>query len=120
MVRLASATLLLSLGPLSLAATPALAADGAQVFAVQCMVCHKEVSTALAPALVGAAGGKIAARPDFTYSPALKARGGSWTDANLDAFLKGPATFAPGTKMFVAPQSDESRTALVSYLKTLR
>ena len=48
------------------------------------------------------AGAKIAARPDFTYSPALKAKDGAWTDANLDAFLKAPMAFAPGTRMPVA------------------
>ena len=44
----------------------------------------------------------------------------TWTDANLDAFLKGPADFAPGTKMFIQPLSDEDRAAVIEYLKTLK
>jgi cytochrome c2 len=101
-------------------AAPALAADGAQVFAMQCRVCHQAASTPMAPALTGVAGAKIAARQDFTYSPALKAKVGGWTDANLDAFLKSPTAFAPGTKMPVAVPSDEGRAAIITYLHTLK
>ena len=106
---------------LSLAATPALAADGAQLFAMQCKLCHQPAgSTAMAPSLAGVAGGAIASKSDFNYSPALKAHGGTWTDENLNAFLKAPAAFAPGTKMFATVPSDENRVAIVDYLKTLK
>src|SRR4030095_4460276 len=88
---------------LSLAAAPALAADGAQLFNMQCKMCH--VGSTMGPSLVGVAGGKIA-DGSFAFSPALKAKEGAWTDANLDAFLKAPATFAPGTKMMISVPSD--------------
>lgn len=104
----------------ALAATPALAADGQALFNMQCKMCHQAASTAMAPSLVGVAGAKIAGRSDFTYSPALKGHGGTWTDASLDAFLKSPMAFAPGTKMPVSVPSDENRAALVGYLKTLK
>ena len=103
---------------LSLLAAPALAADGAQLFAMQCKMCHG--GSVMGPTLNGVAGGPIAAKPGFAYSPALKAKGGTWTDANLDAYLKAPATFAPGTKMLISVPSDESRAALIGYLKTLK
>jgi len=102
---------------LSLVAAPALAADGAQLFNMQCKMCHS--GGPMGPSLNGVAGGKIAAK-DFAYSPALKAKGGTWTDANLDAFLKAPAQFAPGTKMLIAVPSDENRAALIGFLKTLK
>jgi cytochrome c len=102
------------------AASPALAADGQALFNMQCKMCHQPASTAMAPALAGVAGAKIAARTDFTYSPALKAKDGTWTDANLDAFLKAPMTFAAGTKMPVSVPSDENRAAIIGYLKTLK
>jgi cytochrome c len=105
---------------LSLAAGPALAEDGAQLFNMQCRMCHQAASTVMAPALTGVAGAKIAARPDFTYSPALKAKDGSWTDANLDAFLKSPQAFAPGTRMGVSVPSDPARAAIIAYLHTLK
>jgi cytochrome c len=105
---------------LSVAATPAFAADGAQVFEAQCKMCHQAVSSEIAPSLAGVAGAKIAARDDFAYTQALKDKNDTWTDTNLDAFLKAPSDFAPGTKMFAAPQSDENRSALIDYLKTLK
>jgi cytochrome c len=104
-------------------AGPALAqtVDGAGVFANQCQGCHVGPSTPLAPSLAGVAGAKIAGRTDFDYSAGLKAKNGdTWTDANLDTFLKGPQDFAAGTAMYIAPQSDENRKALIEYLKTLK
>lgn len=116
MIRFAAALLLAAA-----AATPVLAADGAEVFAAQCRMCHSGPSTSLAPSLDGVAGAKIAGRDDFSYSPALKAKDGTWTDDNLNALLKGPADFAPGTRMFVSPPlSDENRGAVIEYLKTLK
>jgi cytochrome c2 len=103
-----------------LAAQPALAADGAQLFAMQCRVCHQGASTSMAPSLAGVAGAKIADRQDYAYSPALKAKAGAWTDANLDAFLKSPGAFAPGTKMPVSVPADEGRAAIIGYLHTLK
>lgn len=103
---------------LALAAAPAFAADGAQTFNLQCKMCHG--GTPMAPSLVGTAGGPIAGKPDFAYSPALKAKGGTWTDANLDAFLKAPSVFAPGTRMMISVPDDATRAALIEYLKTLK
>ena len=121
MVRLAIAPLAVVGAALALAAGPALAADGAQLFNMQCKLCHNPSgSTAMAPSLSGVAGSAIASKTDFNYSPALKSHGGTWTDENLDTFLKGPAAFAPGTKMFAMVPSDENRAAIVDYLKTLK
>ena len=102
---------------LSLLAAPAVAADGQQLFNMQCKMCH--TGGPMGPTLAGVAGGKIAAK-EFAYSPALKAKGGTWTDANLDAFLKAPSQFAPGTKMLISVPSDENRAALIGFLKTLK
>lgn len=112
MLRLAAAAL-----ALSLAAAPALAADGAQLFNMQCKMCHG--GSPMGPSLAGVAGQKIG-EGAFAFSPALKNKEGVWTDANLDAFLKSPSTFAPGTKMMISVPNDESRAALVAYLKTLK
>jgi cytochrome c len=114
MYRVAALAALASLS----AAAPAAAADGAQLFNMQCKMCH--AGSPMGPALNGVAGGAIAAKPGFAYSPALKNKGGAWTDANLDAFLKAPAQFAPGTKMLIGVPSDESRAAIIGYLKTLK
>jgi cytochrome c len=102
---------------MSLAAAPALAADGAQLFNMQCKMCHG--GSSIGPSLVGVAGGKIAAG-SFAYSAALKAKKGAWTDENLDAFLKAPAAFAPGSKMAISVPNDLNRAAIIGYLKTLK
>jgi cytochrome c len=97
---------------------PAAAADGAQLFNMQCKMCHG--GSVMGPTLGGVAGGAIAAKAGFAYSPALKAKTGTWTDANLDAYLKAPGSFAPGTRMLISVPSEESRAAIVGYLKTLK
>jgi cytochrome c len=112
MLRLAAA-----LAALAFAATPAAAQDGAQLFNMQCRMCH--TGSPMGPALTGVAGGDIASK-SFAYSPALKNKEGVWTDANLDAYLKAPATFAPGTKMLISVPNDANRAAIISYLKTLK
>ena len=108
----------LAVAALAFAAGPALAADGEQLFNMQCKMCHG--GTPMGPPLTGVAGGKIAAKEGFVYSEALKAKGGTWTDENLDAFLKAPTQFAPGTKMMIAVPADDSRQAIIAYLKTLK
>lgn len=113
MIRVAAAAL-----ALSFAAAPAFAADGQQLFNMQCKMCHS--GGPMGPSLTGVAGAKIASKEGFAYSPALKAKGGTWTDANLDAFLKAPAQFAPGTKMMMSVPSDENREAVIAFLKTLK
>lgn len=118
MYRAAARLALLGAALLPLCAAPALAQDGAQLFNLQCKMCHG--GSPLGPTLAGVAGGDIAAKAGFAYSPGLKNKGGTWTDANLDAFLKAPAQFAPGTKMLIAVPADASRAAIIGYLKTLK
>lgn len=101
-----------------IAAVPAAAADGGQLFNMQCKMCHG--GSVMGPSLAGVAGGAVAAKAGFVYSGALKAKGGTWTDANLEAYLKAPSAFAPGTRMMISVPSDENRAAIIGYLKTLK
>ena len=95
------------------------AADGAKIFQLQCKTCHQAKSTPMGPSLNGVAGRAIASLSDYKYSPGLTAKGGTWTDASLDAFLTGPAKFAAGSKMPAALPGAADRTAVIAYLKTL-
>ncbi|MEW5683468.1 MAG: c-type cytochrome [Pseudomonadota bacterium] len=113
MTRLAVAAALFTLA----AGAPAMAADGAQLFNMQCKMCH--AGGPMGPSLAGVAGGPVASKT-FAYSAGLKAKGGAWSDANLDAFLKAPASFAPGTKMMISVPNAENRAAIIGYLKTLK
>ncbi|MBU2136590.1 MAG: c-type cytochrome [Alphaproteobacteria bacterium] len=125
-VRATSLRLPVLLAGLILAAAPGLAqaqaaaSTGARLFNLQCKTCHGDKSTPAGPTLTGVAGAPIAARSDFNYSAGLKAKGGTWTDAALDAYLAKPMAFAPGTRMMVAVPDANNRAAIVAYMKTLK
>jgi cytochrome c len=106
----------------ALLATPSLAADGAALYAGQCKGCHGDAGRGgpAGPALKGVSGRKVASAPGFAYSAGLKAKGGSWNDANLDAFLTNPGGFAPGSRMFSRVAAPADRAAVIAYLKTLK
>ena len=113
-----------TLAALTTAASSASADDvGKAMFAGRCGACHSVATTKsgpIAPSLKGVYGRKIASLPDFSYSAALKAKGGAWTASALDTFLTAPSAFAPGTKMFIAVTSPADRAALIGYLKTAK
>jgi cytochrome c len=105
---------------LAFAAGPAFA-DGADDFNTNCGGCHSlDASSPVAPSLKGVVGRKIASLPDFQYSDALKAKGGSWTDASLNAFLADPKAFAPGTTMLVSVPDPAERKTIIDYLRTVK
>jgi cytochrome c len=88
-----------------------------------CGACHsvKAGENRLGPTLAGVAGRKPGAVAGFKYSAAMKAKGGKWTDAELDSFLANPRAALPGTTMAFAGQKDAAKRAeLVAYLKTLK
>jgi cytochrome c len=88
----------------------------------RCAACHMVGAGAvngLGPELNGISGRAIASVTGFSYSTALKGKGGVWDDASLDAFIASPAKWAPGTKMAFAGIGDAAeRKALIEYLKT--
>lgn len=50
----------------------------------------------------------------------MKDRGGTWTEADLDAYLTKPRVFLPGTSMTYAGIEDaETRAEIIAYLRTL-
>jgi cytochrome c len=104
------------------AATPVLAAPTAPVFA-PCAVCHKveKGKNALGPHLAGIVGRKRASVAGFSYSEAMKAKGGVWTVAELDAYLTNPRAYIPGNRMsFPGYKDADKRAAVIAYLKTLK
>lgn len=95
---------------------------GARYFRM-CTICHSASGDAghkLGPNLWGIAGRRKAAYRDFRYSQALRGIGGTWTDADLAAYLHNPRRYAPGTSMALAGIRDPDKLAgLVAYLHTL-
>ncbi|WOF42175.1 cytochrome c family protein [Sphingopyxis indica] len=97
------------------------AAMGEQIFR-RCMACHtvdKGGANGIGPNLHGVVGRTVAAHPGFSYSGAMKGKGGVWDETALDAFLEDPMKTLPGTRMAFAGVIDAAdREALILYLKT--
>jgi cytochrome c2 len=96
--------------------------DGEKVFRM-CAACHaaeKNGPVSVGNPLWGIVGRRKAAYPGFTYSAALKAKGGVWSYQELAAYLNNPRAYAPGTSMTFAGIVDTYRMAdLLAYLRTL-
>ncbi len=106
---------------LLLTAAPASAATGQDLFNDKCGDCHTiDPPSGTAPALKGVVGRKVASLTDFQYSDALKAKGGVWTEAALDAFIANPKAYAPGTQMFAGATDPADRKAIIDYLKSVK
>ena len=88
----------------------------------KCASCHGAAGAGSfgGPALKGVAGRKIAVLAGYAFSAGLKAKAGTWSDANLAAYLAAPAKFAPGTKMFASVPDAAERSAVIGFLKTLK
>ncbi len=100
------------------------AAKGQKSFA-KCAACHTITpggANGIGPNLAGVMGEGVAqGRGGYAFSDALKAKGGTWDDATMDAWLTDPAKFAPGTKMSFAGLSDaQERANIIAYLKTAK
>jgi cytochrome c len=115
----------LAAGALALVLAAASASDlvadpeaGAETYNSVCKGCH---GVSIAPTLRGVVGRPIASVGSFAgYSDALKAKSSmTWTEANLDAFLTAPATFAPGTLMTQTITDAQQRADLIAYLAML-
>lgn len=97
-------------------------AAGARLFR-RCAACHtlspggQNLNGPNLHGVMGAAVGRN--NPRFGYSAALQAAGGRWDAARMDAWLRSPQSFAPGTSMgFAGLPSATDRADLIAYLTT--
>jgi cytochrome c len=94
-----------------------------ETVARQCMTCHnleKDGPNAIGPNLWGVVGRPKGSHPGFTYSDAMKEKGGDWTIDDLNKFLTKPQEFVPGTKMtFPGLPRGNQRADVIAYLNTL-
>jgi len=89
----------------------------------QCAPCHtftKGGANGVGPNLYGIVDRPRASEPGFSYSDAMKAKGGEWTVDELNKFLTNPRGDIPGTKMMFGglPRGNQ-RADLIDYLNTL-
>jgi cytochrome c len=107
----------------TVASADSVAVSGEEIFK-RCAACHNVAQggkNGLGPNLHGVSGRAVASMAGFTYSAALKSKGGNWDEASLDAFLTSPVKYAPGTRMsFSGLSKPEERKAVIDYLATLK
>ena len=110
-------------------AAPAVAlvgdADKGQKSFAKCASCHTIApggANGQGPNLAGIYGDKVGeGRGGYAFSDALKAKGGVWDDASLDAWLTNPSGYVAGTKMGFAGLTDaQERANVIAYLKTAK
>jgi cytochrome c len=97
-------------------------AKGAEV-AKKCQICHnfdKGGPNLIGPNLYGVLGRDVASHEGFDYSPALKAKGGKWDYASINAMITNPGAYVPGTKMALFPglPDAQQRADVLAFLRT--
>jgi len=70
-----------------------------------------------APNLWGVIGRDKASIEEFRYSRALKRTGGTWTFAELNAYLVSPTDYIPGTNMHIRVEDAADRANLMAFLQ---
>jgi cytochrome c len=87
-----------------------------------CLTCHnfeKGQGAKIGPDLYGVVGRPVASVPGFSYSAALKAKGGTWTFDALNTWLTNPRADVPGTAMtFAGLPSEKQRADVIDYLNS--
>lgn len=98
--------------------------DNGKKFSKKCVACHSfEIDGAnkIGPNLYNIHLREIASISNFKYSKALNTITDIWDNQNLDAFLKNPKKWAPGTKMsYVGIKKGEDRANIIKYLQSLK
>jgi cytochrome c len=88
----------------------------------KCEACHDTSSAKtikIGPPLYGVVDRPRASIAGFSYSGAMKAKGGTWTYDELFKFLKSPGAYVQGTKMsFAGVSKAEDRINLIAFLRT--
>ncbi|WP_156255463.1 c-type cytochrome [Sandarakinorhabdus oryzae] len=110
------ANLVLVAAAFMVAATPALAVDGAALYAQRCSRCHALDRNGIGPSHAGLVGRKAGTMPGYAYSPALAAADFAWTPAQLDRWLTNPQALVPGAKMYFRVPDPADRAAIIAYL----
>lgn len=93
---------------------------GAKIFK-KCASCHsagKGEAAKVGPNLFGVVGRKRASSAGFSYSDAMKAKGGFWDAESINNFITKPKDFIAGTKMaFPGLKKPQDRADVILFLE---
>ena len=96
---------------------------GKALFQQQCFSCHtvdKGGANKVGPNQWNIVGRKKGVHEGFSYSSALKEKGGEWSYEDLNRMIFKPASFIRGTKMaFAGLAKEQDRADLIGYLRTM-
>lgn len=96
--------------------------NGAKIFK-KCASCHtigKGEAAKVGPNLFGVIG-RARASTSFSYSDALKAKGGAWDIESINQFITKPKDYVPGTKMaFPGLKKPQDRADVLLFLQKNR
>lgn len=98
-------------------------AENGQAAFKRCTTCHTSDQggrNMTGPNLWDIVGRPRASHEGFSYSAAMKEKGGDWTYEELANFIHNPRGYIPGNKMAFAGIKDDAELAdLLAYLRTL-
>jgi cytochrome c len=93
---------------------------GAKIFK-KCASCHnvgKGEGAKVGPGLYGVVGRAKGVFAGFSYSDAMKAKGGIWDRVSINQFITKPKDYLPGTKMaFAGLKKPQDRADVILYLE---
>jgi cytochrome c len=96
---------------------------GKALFQQQCFTCHtvdKGGPNKVGPNQWNLVGRKKASEEGFSYSSALKEKGGEWTFEDINHMIFKPQSFVRGTKMaFAGMPKEQDRADLIAFLRTM-
>jgi cytochrome c len=97
--------------------------DKGKAVAKKCEACHtfqKGGPNKIGPDLWGVVGRPVASHEGFSYSNALKKKGGTWDYESINEFIAHPSKTVPGTKMtFAGLDKVQDRADVIAYLRSL-
>ncbi len=97
--------------------------NGAKIFK-KCATCHnveRGAANKVGPNLFGVVGRAKGSVGGFSYSDAMRAKGGSWVRDDLNQFLEKPKNYVPGTKMgFAGLKKAQDRADIILFLESKR